>query len=62
MAASTSSVYVNVIEDVINKVREEFMNNGPGEDVLKELQGVNSISDFNLHGFVFVFDCLNSAC
>lgn len=43
MAASTSSVYVSVIEDVINKVREEFMNNGPGEDVLKELQGVISI-------------------
>ncbi|TQD76100.1 hypothetical protein C1H46_038368 [Malus baccata] len=40
MAASTSSVYVSVIEDVISKVREEFMNNGPGEDVLKELQGI----------------------
>ncbi|XP_050140909.1 transcription initiation factor IIA large subunit-like isoform X1 [Malus sylvestris] len=39
MAASTSGVYVSVIEDVINKVREEFLNNGPGEDVLKELQG-----------------------
>ncbi|ONI00146.1 hypothetical protein PRUPE_6G070500 [Prunus persica] len=39
MATSTSSVYVSVIEDVINKVREEFMNSGPGEDVLKELQG-----------------------
>ncbi|KAM1043753.1 hypothetical protein PS2_034708 [Malus domestica] len=39
MAASTSGVYVSVIKDVINKVREEFMNNGPGEDVLNELQG-----------------------
>lgn len=40
MTTSTSSVYVSVIEDVISKVRDEFINNGPGEDVLKELQGV----------------------
>ncbi|KAJ4832660.1 hypothetical protein Tsubulata_043349 [Turnera subulata] len=44
MAASTtttSSVYIHVIEDVINKVREEFVNNGgPGESVLSELQGI----------------------
>ncbi|KAF3443474.1 hypothetical protein FNV43_RR13156 [Rhamnella rubrinervis] len=38
MAITTSSVYVSVIEDVISKVRDEFMNNG-GDDVLKELQG-----------------------
>ncbi|XP_059430373.1 transcription initiation factor IIA large subunit-like [Corylus avellana] len=38
--STTSTVYIQVIEDVINKVREEFVNNGgPGEDVLKELQG-----------------------
>lgn len=40
MATSTSSIYINVIEDVINKLRDEFVDNGPGEDVLKELQGV----------------------
>ncbi|XP_062085025.1 uncharacterized protein LOC133791129 isoform X2 [Humulus lupulus] len=40
MATATSSVYVSVIEDVVSKVREEFLNNGPGEDVLKELQGM----------------------
>ncbi|XP_024028085.1 transcription initiation factor IIA large subunit [Morus notabilis] len=40
MATSTSAVYVSVIEDVISKVRDEFINNGPGEDVLKELQGM----------------------
>ncbi|XP_027345932.1 transcription initiation factor IIA large subunit-like [Abrus precatorius] len=42
MAASTTSqVYIQVIDDVINKVREEFVNNaGPGEDVLKELQAI----------------------
>lgn len=42
MAASTTSqVYIQVIEDVVNKVRDEFVNNnGPGEDVLKELQAV----------------------
>ena len=39
----TSTVYVSVIEDVINKVRDEFVNNGgPGESVLSELQGVKS--------------------
>ncbi|KAL9371632.1 hypothetical protein Peur_036772 [Populus x canadensis] len=43
MASSdaTSPVYINVIEDVINKVRDEFINNGgPGETVLYELQGL----------------------
>ncbi|XP_050367778.1 transcription initiation factor IIA large subunit-like isoform X2 [Argentina anserina] len=35
---TTSAVYISVIEDVINKVKEEFAN-GAGEDVLKELQG-----------------------
>ncbi|KAJ7947603.1 transcription initiation factor IIA large subunit [Quillaja saponaria] len=38
MAASTTSqVYIQVIEDVMNKVRDEFIG-GPGEEVLKELQ------------------------
>lgn len=38
---STSNVYINVIEDVISKVRDEFINNGgPGDGVLDELQGV----------------------
>ncbi|CAN0854362.1 Transcription initiation factor IIA large subunit [Linum grandiflorum] len=43
MAASTttSTVYLQVIEDVVNKVRDEFINNGgPGESVLTELQGM----------------------
>ncbi|XP_022944122.1 transcription initiation factor IIA subunit 1-like isoform X1 [Cucurbita moschata] len=40
MAISTSSIYINVIEDVVNKLRDEFTDNGPGEDVLKELQGM----------------------
>ncbi|CAA0841835.1 Transcription factor IIA- alpha/beta subunit [Striga hermonthica] len=40
-SATTSNVYIHVIEDVINKVREEFINNGgPGENVLNELQGL----------------------
>lgn len=42
---TTSAVYISVIEDVINKVKEEFAN-GAGEDVLKELQGVISILPF----------------
>ncbi|KAM7496508.1 hypothetical protein LguiA_020922 [Lonicera macranthoides] len=42
MASSTTSgVYIHVIEDVISKVREEFVNNGgPGDSVLSELQGI----------------------
>lgn len=40
-SSTTSNVYIHVIEDVINKVREEFINNGgPGESVLTELQGL----------------------
>lgn len=40
-STSTSNVYIHVIEDVINKVREEFVNDGgPGDSVLAELQGV----------------------
>ncbi|QHO32548.1 Transcription initiation factor IIA subunit [Arachis hypogaea] len=38
---TTSQVYIDVIEDVIVKVRDEFINNaGPGEEVLKELQAL----------------------
>lgn len=41
-SSTTSAVYLHVIEDVISKVREEFLNNGgAGEDVLSELQGVS---------------------
>ncbi|XP_027181431.1 transcription initiation factor IIA large subunit-like isoform X1 [Coffea eugenioides] len=40
-SSTTSNVYIHVIDDVINKVREEFINNGgPGESVLTELQGL----------------------
>ncbi|KAF9665554.1 hypothetical protein SADUNF_Sadunf16G0135100 [Salix dunnii] len=43
-SVTTSSVYIHVIEDVINKVHDEFVNNGgPGENVLSELQGVINI-------------------
>ncbi|KAK8949855.1 hypothetical protein KSP40_PGU020982 [Platanthera guangdongensis] len=40
MAGSVSSVYLQVIEDVINKVRDEFINSGAGEIVLGELQAL----------------------
>ena len=44
---TTSGVYIHVIEDVVSKVREEFVNNGgPGESVLSELQGVSLLLDF----------------
>ncbi|KAI3450332.1 hypothetical protein Pfo_006997 [Paulownia fortunei] len=40
-SSTTSNVYIHVIEDVISKVRDEFINNGgPGEGVLNELQGL----------------------
>jgi hypothetical protein len=43
-SSATSTVYTEVIEDVIDKVRDEFINNGgPGETVLSELQGVINI-------------------
>ncbi|KAL5130162.1 Transcription initiation factor IIA subunit 1 [Glycine soja] len=40
-ASSTSQVYIQVIDDVMIKVRDEFVNNGgPGDEVLKELQSI----------------------
>lgn len=54
-SSTTSNVYVNVIEDVINKIREEFVNNsGPGESVLNELQGVITSSSFSFYFFHFL--------
>ncbi|KAL9235344.1 hypothetical protein vseg_010108 [Gypsophila vaccaria] len=39
--STTSAVYIHVIEDVIEKVREEFVSEtGPGEKVLQELQSL----------------------
>ncbi|KAG0473627.1 hypothetical protein HPP92_015484 [Vanilla planifolia] len=40
MASSVSSVYLHVIEDVISKVRDEFVASNVGEDVLGELQAI----------------------
>lgn len=51
-STTTSAVYIQVIEDVINKVREEFVNNGgPGEGVLSELQGVITFALISLSFF-----------
>lgn len=59
MAASTSQVYIDVIEDVMVKVRDEFVNNGgPGEEVLKELQAVIKLSSPPLL-FLYVHDLLS---
>ena len=44
MASNVSTVYVHVIDDVVAKVREEFVNSGAGEAVLNELQAVISRS------------------
>ncbi|XP_010262591.1 PREDICTED: transcription initiation factor IIA large subunit-like [Nelumbo nucifera] len=40
MATTTSQVYIHVIEDVVDKVRDDFINGGPGEAVLSELQAL----------------------
>lgn len=40
MASNVSTVYLGVIDDVISKVRDEFINSGAGEGVLNELQAV----------------------
>lgn len=40
MASNVSTVYLGVIDDVIGKVRDEFVSSGAGEGVLNELQAV----------------------
>ncbi|KAJ0987810.1 hypothetical protein J5N97_006166 [Dioscorea zingiberensis] len=40
MANNVSTVYIHVIDDVINKVRDEFVSFGAGETVLSELQTI----------------------
>ncbi|WOL08407.1 transcription initiation factor IIA subunit 1 [Canna indica] len=40
MATNVSSVYIHVVDDVISKVRDEFINYGAGESVLNELQAL----------------------
>lgn len=51
VTSSTRTMYVQVIEDLISNIREEFINNGgPGEGVLTELQRV---SDFRFKSNIF---------
>jgi len=61
-ASSTSQVYIQVIDDVMIKVRDEFVNNGgPGDEVLKELQSVIITLLFPLitvHLILFYFPAL----
>ncbi|XP_072975361.1 transcription initiation factor IIA large subunit-like [Typha angustifolia] len=40
MASNVSNVYVHVIDDVVSKVRDEFISYGAGENVLNELQAL----------------------
>ncbi|XP_020087519.1 transcription initiation factor IIA subunit 1-like [Ananas comosus] len=40
MASNVSNVYIHVIDDVISKVRDEFVSYGSGEAVLNELQAL----------------------
>ncbi|KAH0660823.1 hypothetical protein KY285_028375 [Solanum tuberosum] len=47
-SSTTSNVYIHVIEDVISKVRDEFISNGgPGESILKELQALWEVKMMN---------------
>lgn len=46
-SSATSNVYINVIGDVISKVRDEFIDNGgPGDGILDELQRVINFPNF----------------
>ncbi|KAG0468097.1 hypothetical protein HPP92_017425 [Vanilla planifolia] len=40
MASNVPSVYLHVIEDVVSKIRDEFVASGVGEGVLSELQAI----------------------
>ncbi|WOL06941.1 transcription initiation factor IIA subunit 1 [Canna indica] len=40
MATNVSSVYIQVVDDVISKVRDDFINYGAGETALNELQAI----------------------
>jgi transcription initiation factor TFIIA large subunit len=43
-SSNVSTVYISVIDDVISKVRDDFISYGVGDAVLNELQAV-SIAD-----------------
>jgi hypothetical protein len=45
-SSNVSTVYISVIDDVIAKVREDFITYGVGDAVLNELQAV-SLTDFS---------------
>ncbi|CAA6661729.1 unnamed protein product [Spirodela intermedia] len=52
MATSVTNVYLQVVDDVISKVREEFLSFGVGDNILNELQGnaavVTTVHDLNV--------------
>lgn len=43
MAAGVTNVYIQVVDDVISKVREEFLSFGVGDNILNELQAVTLV-------------------
>lgn len=44
MAASVTTVYLHVVEDVIHNVRTDFQSEGVEDNVLNELQAVRKYS------------------
>lgn len=44
MATNVSAVYIQVVDDVISKIRDEFINFGAGENALTDLQAVSPSS------------------
>lgn len=40
METNVSAVYIQVVDDVIRKIRDEFINEGVGENALTEIQTV----------------------
>ena len=49
-SSNVSTVYISVIDDVISKVREDFITYGVGDAVLNELQAVRT-SDLSIPSF-----------
>jgi hypothetical protein len=57
-SSNVSTVYISVIDDVISKVREDFITYGVGDAVLNELQAVRTsdLSIFSSRPLQFFLD------
>lgn len=53
--ATVSTVYLHVVDAVVGKLREEFINEGVDDSVLNELQGVISFLFCSINDFPSFF-------